>query len=76
MCLTTEIAVRNLTVRVTLLAMRWVHFWADSATSPPRIYSFWRYKTQIRMNSPLKTGGKKLRTITSASNKTKLQMKQ
>lgn len=40
MCFTTEMAVRNFTVRVTLLAMRWVHFFVDSATSPPRMYSF------------------------------------
>lgn len=40
-CFTTEMAVRNLTVRVTLLATRCVHFCADSAISPPRTYSFW-----------------------------------
>lgn len=39
-CFTTEMAVRNLTVRVTLLATRCVHFCADSAISPPRMYSF------------------------------------
>lgn len=40
MCLTTDTAVRNFTVLVTLLATRWVHFWALSATSPPRSYNF------------------------------------
>lgn len=40
MCLTTDTAVRNFTVLVTLLATRWVHFWELSATSPPRSYNF------------------------------------
>lgn len=41
MCLTTDMAVRNLTVRVTLLATRWVTFWLLSATSPPNACNLW-----------------------------------
>lgn len=42
MCLTTDMAVRNLTVRVTLVATKWVTFWLLSATSPPKACNLWR----------------------------------
>ena len=45
---TMETAIRNLTVCFTLLAMRWVHFCAVSATSLPRMWSFWGPGTQSR----------------------------
>lgn len=38
MCLTTDMAVRNLTVRVTLVATKWVIFWVLSAISPPKAW--------------------------------------
>lgn len=42
MCFTTDMAVRNLTVRVTLLATKWVMFWLTSGTSPPNAYNLWK----------------------------------
>lgn len=45
-CFTTGMAVRNFTVRNTLLATRWVHFWTFSATSPPSSYSLCRQRNK------------------------------
>lgn len=50
MCLTTDMAVRNLTVRVTLTATKWVTFWLLSATSPPNACNLCR-EGQIRAHT-------------------------